>query len=226
MTIAQAKKAVAESFKNLVYIKPGGEDVKFSREKLVFKLKHGGSTVYDGFLVFDEIGELSVRSGELVETNGKPLRLGTFTNNITSCAIFGDRATAMRFVDALLTLKAAGTRPSEKTDLAVFTVNAQTWLAQTIRPEMPDDARAYRLLAEEAFKRKDLAGALEAYGVALGKFPLWPEGHYNAALLAGEAEDYELAAHHMRRYLVLAPEAQDASPAKDKLLLWQLKASK
>lgn len=42
--------------------------------------------------------------------------------------------------------------------------------------------------------------------------------------LAAEVEDYELAALHMRRYLMLAPEAKDASAAKDKLLLWQHKA--
>jgi tetratricopeptide (TPR) repeat protein len=79
-------------------------------------------------------------------------------------------------------------------------------------------------LAEDAFKRKDFVAALDAYVEALGMHPMWPEGHYNAALLAAELKDYELAARHMRRYLALAPDAKDASAAKDKYLLWQHKA--
>jgi tetratricopeptide (TPR) repeat protein len=89
---------------------------------------------------------------------------------------------------------------------------------------MSDEARGYKLLAEDALKRKDFSAALEAYRTALTKDPMWPEGQYNAALLAAEAEDYELAANYMRRYLVLAPDAKDAASARDNLLVWQLKA--
>jgi len=89
---------------------------------------------------------------------------------------------------------------------------------------MSDDARSSKAMAEDAFKKKDFAAALSAYVEALGKHPMWPEGHYNAALLAGEIEDYDVAALHMRRYLALAPDAKDASAAKDKYLLWQRKA--
>ncbi|TSA41214.1 MAG: hypothetical protein D4R57_00865 [Verrucomicrobiales bacterium] len=131
----------------------------------------------------------------------------------------------MTFIDAVLTLKAAALVPdTEEADFAAFTASAKTWLAATPKPEMPDDARAYKALAEDAFKRKDFPTALEAYCDALDKYPMWPAGHYNAASLAAEADDYELAAHHMRRYLVLTPDAKDAQAAKDKLLLWQLKA--
>ena len=86
---------------------------------------------------------------------------------------------------------------------------------------MPDDVRADKLIAEDAFKRKEFTDALYAYVDALDKYPMWPEGHYNAALLAAEILDYEWASRHMRRYLVLAPDAKDASAAKDKYLLWQ-----
>lgn len=48
--------------------------------------------------------------------------------------------------------------------------------------------------------------------------------HHTPKPLAAEAGDCELAAQHMRRYLVLAPDAKDVVAAKDKFLLWQHKA--
>jgi tetratricopeptide (TPR) repeat protein len=129
------------------------------------------------------------------------------------------------FVDAVITLKKTALAPNtEEADFATFTASAKTWLVTTPKLEMPDDARAYKALAEDAFNRKDFTAALDAYCDALAKYPMWPAGQYNTALLAAEAEDYELAAKHMRRYLVLSPDAKDAQAAKDKLLLWQLKA--
>ena len=134
-----------------------------------------------------------------------------------------DKRYATQFIDAALILKDA-VLAAEQTDFAAFSAGAQAWLMATSRSEMPDDVRTFKLVAEDAFKRKDFTAALDAYGKALDMFPMWPEGQYNAALLAAETEDYELAAQHMRRYLVLAPDAKDASAAKDKLLLWQHKA--
>ncbi|TSA41215.1 MAG: hypothetical protein D4R57_00870 [Verrucomicrobiales bacterium] len=131
----------------------------------------------------------------------------------------------LMFIDALLVLKAAALSPdTEDADFAAFTGNAKIWLAATPKPEMSEQARTYKVLAEDAFKRKEFTAALDAYCDALDKYPMWPSGQYNAASLAAEAEDYELAAHHMRRYLVLSPEAKDAAAAHDKLLLWQHKA--
>ena len=138
---------------------------------------------------------------------------------------FHNIATARIWVDALLTLKAAEMAPdTEEADFSAFTSSAKVWLLAAPKPEMSDEARTYKLVAEDAFKRNDFPAALNAYCEALDRFPMWPEGHYNAALLAAEVEDYELAAQHMRRYLVLAPDAKDASAAKDKLLFWQHKA--
>ncbi len=132
---------------------------------------------------------------------------------------FKTRQDAVRLAEALLVLKdASGTPVTEEADFAAFLA-----LAKGPRPEMPDATRADKALAEDAFRRKDFMTALYAYGDALDKYPLWPEGQYNAALLAAEVEDFELAAHHMRRYLVLAPDAKDAAASKGKLLLWERK---
>jgi tetratricopeptide (TPR) repeat protein len=125
---------------------------------------------------------------------------------------------AFAFVNALLILKEDALAPdTEEADFATFTRNAKAATEQ----RMSNEARTYKVLAEDAFNRKDFSGALDAYCQALELYPMWPEGHYNAALLAGELKEYELAAKHMRRYLVLASGAKDAGTAKDKLLLWE-----
>ena len=132
----------------------------------------------------------------------------------------------MNFIDSIFALRKAAFAPdTEESEFSAFSVSAKDWLAASSKPKMADDALTYRLLAEDAYKRKDFTAALEAYSDALSRHPMWPDGHYNTALLAAEAEDFELASRHMRRYLVLSPDAKDSASAKEKFLLWQHKAN-
>ncbi len=231
MTVRQARKALEESLKHVSFLKSVGK-FQFDREKVTFvgvSKRYGKS--YDCSVSFAGIKKLAVVTGNgappRVDLNGSLLtfyKRGSLFEDHPG-ALFEDESHAKLFVDALLTLKEAASVPdTEEADFAAFCADAKTWLVATPKPEMPDDARAFKVLAEDAFKRKDFPAALDAYCDALDKYPMWPAGHYNAALLAAEAEDYELAYQHMRRYLVLAPDAKDAAAAKDKLLLWQLKA--
>lgn len=245
MTTTQARKTLAGTLKHQfdrLYGKSIVQEVRINRRKATFVFL--GSDRFDCSLTFAEIKNLSVEitangrflirsngavlgptsvfgsNGSALSASSRPHALGDF-----GFPSFEKASDAGLFVDALLTLKEAEFAPDrEDTALAAFTAEAKAWLMLTPKPEMPDEARAYKALAEDAFKRKDFAAALEAYCTAIEKFPLWPAGHYNAALLAAETEDHELAAQHMRRYLVLSPDANDAMAAKEKLLLWQLKA--
>ncbi len=233
LTVYQARKVMTESFDDLLFY-TSVREVKFSRQKVTFVADEDGNRVErprgvsqrdealatggkSCSVTFTELKNLSVdyltKKRTLVESDGKWLYF------------FRSEAQARRFIDAALTLKAAATGGDpDAADFAAFSSAAQRWRDTMPKPDMPDEARAYKGLAEDAFKRKDYDAAFTAYCEALDRYPMWPAGHYNAALLAAEARDYELAAQHMRRYLVLAPEANDAGAAKDKLLLWQLKA--
>ena len=62
------------------------------------------------------------------------------------------------------------------------------------------------------------------YETGLAQYPTWPEGHFNAALIAAEMGDYTDAVEHMQAYLELLPNAPDAQAARDQIDLWQLKA--
>lgn len=233
MSVNQAKKLLVESLGYLQYIE-SVEGVKFSRQSVAFVANYmperkkrlgraglGASNAVPCSITFSELKDLAVSGNtkfSRVVMNGKPLAFdATFeTQNAEA---------ALDFVDALLILKAAASRPdTEEADFATFTAGAQAWLATTPKPEMSDEALTYKVLAEEAFKKQNYPEALEFYAKALDRHPFWPSGQYNAALLAAENEDYELGALYMRRYLVLAPDAKDAGAAKEKLLLWQHKA--
>ncbi len=138
---------------------------------------------------------------------------------------FKQRESAMMFADALFILRDAALAPDpDEAEFASFTAKAQLWLLASPKPEMSQEARTFKVVAEDAYSRRNFAAARDAYYEGLARHPMWPDGQFNAALLAAEAEDFEAAAMHMRRYLVLAPDAKDVEAANDKLLLWQHKA--
>jgi hypothetical protein len=53
---------------------------------------------------------------------------------------------------------------------------------------------------------------------------MWPEGWFNAALVAGELGEYPEAVEFMQNYLELVPDAKDAQSARDQLEIWKMKA--
>jgi tetratricopeptide (TPR) repeat protein len=105
--------------------------------------------------------------------------------------------------------------------LASFPAQADAWRALAEKPKMPEEAYKHKVLAEEAYRNKDLVKALSEYQLGIQVFPTWPEGQFNAALIAAELEYYRVAVARMKEYLLLAPDAPDAQAAKDKIIIWQ-----
>ena len=226
MTVKQARQALVESLNYLAsnFGSRAVSKVKFNQHRVTFL-----DDTTDCAVVFSEMTKLTVKTdrfGSVIYMNGKIFRLHReASGNDSSDAWFSSESNAKVFAEALLTLKTAALAPDpEEASFVAFSAEAKNWATATPKPEMSKEVRTYKLVAEDAFKRKEFPAALEAYGKALDVFPMWPEGQYNAALLAAEIEDFELAAQHMRRYLVLAPDAKDVAAAEDKLLLWQHKA--
>jgi regulator of sirC expression with transglutaminase-like and TPR domain len=108
--------------------------------------------------------------------------------------------------------------------VAHFHEAATSWRALPQRPAISDAVRVQRMLAEDAIKQGQPYMALYYYEVGLEKDPLWPEGYFNAALVAASVEVYAQAAEHMERYLELLPNAPDAQTARDQIAMWQIKA--
>jgi hypothetical protein len=108
--------------------------------------------------------------------------------------------------------------------LRTFTARAAAWRALATKPPIPDEVRVQRMMAEDAFKANKPDEALHYYEAGVLLYPTWPEGNFNAALIAGDLGYYAAAIEHMQAYLELVPEAADAQAARDKILIWQTKA--
>jgi regulator of sirC expression with transglutaminase-like and TPR domain len=105
-----------------------------------------------------------------------------------------------------------------------FEQRAAAWHSLAAKPPLPEDIREQRLLAENAVKEKQLEEALHYYEVALERYPVWPEGWFNSALIAGELGYYADAVEHMQAYLELMPDAPDAQAARDQVVIWRAKS--
>lgn len=102
-----------------------------------------------------------------------------------------------------------------------FLQQANAWRALAVKPAMPEDAYVHKVLAENAYKEKNLPKAMAEYRAALNLFPTWPDGQNNLAILCGESGDYECALKHMQNYLMLVPNAPDARAALDHIIIWR-----
>lgn len=76
------------------------------------------------------------------------------------------------------------------------------------------------MVAEEAFKEKNLQHAPDEYLAGLDIYPTWPEVQFNAALILGELQRYPEAIAHMKMYLELTPDAKNATDARKQIWIW------
>ncbi len=102
-----------------------------------------------------------------------------------------------------------------------FSGAVSVWRTLSPKPPIPEAVREQRLLAETAFKEGKVADALYHYERGVEMDPVWPEGRFNAALIAAELQFYDEAVQQMQAYLDLAPEAPDASSARDQIVIWK-----
>lgn len=91
---------------------------------------------------------------------------------------------------------------------------------------LPEEANKYKVQAEGAVRDKEFDDAADFYAKALKIAPWWPAGHFNRALVLGEAGDYEMARREMNYYLQLVPGAPNARAAQDKIYEWERQESK
>jgi len=106
-----------------------------------------------------------------------------------------------------------------------FSKQAAAWRALAVKPPLPEDVHIQQLLAEDAIKSNKPEDALRYYEKGLNLDWTWPDGWFNAAIVAGELGQYANAAGYMKNYLELVPDAADAQAARDKMLVWKAKAA-
>lgn len=134
---------------------------------------------------------------------------------------------ASKFQAALLFLARVALKQKtveEEAYLHDFEAKALAWQKMTVRPELPVEARRHQVLAEYAYKNKDIVKAMKEYQEALKIYPYWPDGQSNLANLyaeVGTSRGYDLAIFHMKTYLMLVPNPPDAKAAQDSIFIWE-----
>ena len=97
------------------------------------------------------------------------------------------------------------------------------YLAAVDKPELPIEARRFKVQAEDALREKRFEDVASLYGEALEIAPWWPAGHYNLALVLSELKDYPEAIVEMNRYMRLSPDASNIRAAQDEIFKWEAK---
>lgn len=141
---------------------------------------------------------------------------------------FNEGEAARRLADALFSLKSRaegmfGLAPEDPSVQVAFQEAVRYYRSQSVKPQLPEEARKYLIQAEAGAKEKQYHEAVDLYGKALKVAPWWPTGYFNRGILLGQEGMYPEAIRDMQRYLELEPEARDARAAKDKIYEWERK---
>lgn len=134
---------------------------------------------------------------------------------------FGSADDAVLFAKALYVLKSHQVAPEDPAAAAAFEEVARRYVAADPKPEFPEEARRFKVQAEQALDLGREDEALEKYAQALQIAPWWPEGHFNRGVLFGKMEFYPEAVRELKRYLALVPGAPDARAVQDKIYQWE-----
>lgn len=129
------------------------------------------------------------------------------------------------FRHAWKTMLALGA-PESPLEQAQFEAALAAFRAGGVGPEIGENVRRHKVLAETAVRDKRLWEAAAAFEEGLTLAPWWPQGNYNLALVFGELRADALAARYMQRYLQLVPDAANARAAQDKIYVWQAEAKR
>lgn len=91
------------------------------------------------------------------------------------------------------------------------------------KPGLPEAARRFLVQARAVVEDKDYARAVSLYDKGIRLAPWWAASHYDRALLLGQLGRYADATESMQRHLQLAPLAESARAAQDKIYEWETK---
>jgi len=111
---------------------------------------------------------------------------------------------------------------NRKTQLVLFEKNAAEYRALKVKPPISEEQRKFIVQANAFNEKKMYNDAIKLYEKAIGlDQTAYPAAYSNLALLSAQVKQYETAIFHMKKYLLLVPEAADARGAQDKIYEWE-----
>ena len=92
-----------------------------------------------------------------------------------------------------------------------------------VSKEINEAQRRYIVQANALNDTKDYSNALIMYQKAIEVNKIsYPNAYFNMALIYAESNQYYQAIFAMKQYLILAPDAEDARKAQDKIYEWEI----
>ena len=108
------------------------------------------------------------------------------------------------------------------TELALFEPIASQYRELTVKPPISEAQRKYIVQANMFNQEKSYSKAIELYIKVIETDPAtYPAAYSNLALLSAQIGKYHTAIYQMKKYLLLAPESDDARSAQDKIYEWE-----
>jgi tetratricopeptide (TPR) repeat protein len=147
---------------------------------------------------------------------GKKLKYFSYKNYI----IDGRAINIEKFYDAIVLLKSS-LDPKEKE--AYKLAELKKGVIANLKTEISEEQRKYIVQANAANEKKEYDNAILLYRKVIELNPYtYPAAYFNTALIHGTMENYYQAVYAMKQYLIVAPDAEDARKAQDKIYEWEL----
>lgn len=111
---------------------------------------------------------------------------------------------------------------NRKSQLAMFEKNAAGYRALKVKPPVSEEQRKFVVQANAFNEKKMYNEAITLYEQAIEvDQTAYPAAYSNLALLSAQVKKYDDAIYHMKKYLLLVPDASDARGAQDKIYEWE-----
>jgi tetratricopeptide (TPR) repeat protein len=106
--------------------------------------------------------------------------------------------------------------------LLLFEPTAAEYRALKVKPPVSEEQRKYIVQANAFNEKKMYYEAIRLYEQAIVvDQTAYPTAYSNLALLSAQVKQYDNAIYHMKKYLLLVPDATDARGAQDKIYEWE-----
>lgn len=99
--------------------------------------------------------------------------------------------------------------------------------ALKVKPSISEEQRKFIVQANVLTEQKMYENAIKLYNKVLEiDQTAYPAAYSNLALLSAQIQDFQAAIYHMKKYLLLEPEAPDARSSQDKIYEWEIMMQK
>lgn len=100
---------------------------------------------------------------------------------------------------------------------------AEQYKKYTNKPIMSEEQRKFIVQANAMNQQKQYVKAIQLFVQAIKLDALsYPAAYANIALLHAQLGNYDLAIYHMKKYLMLEPNASDSRASQDKMYEWEI----